>query len=107
MSNLSNVGVTAIESARKHSDVIICDEIGPMELYGTDFCESIEAIVDYNKPFICSLERKFKHPIIKKIIKSSNSKIINLTKENRDDIKKSLLIEIINNLDEKIEHNRN
>lgn len=106
LSDLASVGVTAIESARKHSDIIICDEIGPMELYSSDFCKSIETIVNSNKPFICSIQSKFKHPIINKIMNLSNSKTINLTRENRNDIKKSLLIEIINNLDDEIEHNR-
>ena len=106
LTDLSNVGITAINSAREYSDIIICDEIGPMELYSLDFCESIELLLNCNKPFICTVQSKFKHPIINKILNASNSKIVNLTKENRNDIKKPLLTEIINNLDDKIEHNR-
>ena len=106
LSDISNVGVIAINSAREYSDVVICDEIGPMELYNLDFCQSIELLLNCNKPVICSIQSKFKHPIINKIINSSNSKIINLTKENRNDIRKPLLTEIINNLDNEIEQNR-
>ncbi len=45
LESISQIGVTAIDSAVDKADVIIIDEISPMELQGKDFQEAVIRVV--------------------------------------------------------------
>ena len=68
--------------SRYDAELIIIDEVGPMELKSKKFIESIESLIkkDYNLLFTIHL--KSKHPLIQKIRMDFN--VFTLNERNRD-----------------------
>jgi len=71
--------------AVKNSNVIICDEIGPMELKSREFTDSVKKLLDVDKKVIVVLHEKIQHPLTEQFKKKS-SLIIDLNLENRENV---------------------
>jgi nucleoside-triphosphatase len=71
--------------AVKNSDVIICDEIGPMELKSREFMDSVKKLLDVGKKVIVVVHQKIHHPLIEQFKKKS-SLIIDLNLGNRENV---------------------
>ncbi len=69
-----------IESYRD-ADLIIIDEIGPMELKSRRFVEAVEGIVDRDG-LLFTIHLKSQHPLLRRI--RSEFEVLTLTEENRD-----------------------
>lgn len=50
--------------AIKNCDVIICDEIGPMELKSRESIDSVKNLIVVNKKVIVVVHHKLQHPLI-------------------------------------------
>jgi nucleoside-triphosphatase len=79
-----------LTGAIKNSDVIICDEIGPMELKSREFIDSVKNLLVVDKKAIVVVHQKLKHPLIEQFKKKS-SLIINLDLENRSKVSQILV----------------
>ncbi len=78
------IGVAALEKALNNAEIIICDEIGPMELLSNKFVKVVNEILETNKHFIGTVHWKAKHPLILKIHTLGN--IIEVTYNNRNNL---------------------
>ena len=76
--------------AVRNSDVIICDEIGPMELKSREFKDSVKSLVDVDKKVIVVVHQKLRHPLIDEF-RNKSSLLINLDSENREKVNVILL----------------
>ena len=76
--------------AVRNSDVIICDEIGPMELKSREFKDSVKSLVDVDKKVIVVVHQKLQHPLIDEF-RNKSSLLINLDLENREKVNVILL----------------
>ena len=76
--------------AVKNSDIIICDEIGPMELKSSEFTDSVSKLLDVDKKVILVLHQKIQHPLTEQFKKQS-SLIIDLNFENRENVNQILV----------------
>jgi len=76
--------------AVKNSNVIICDEIGPMELKSREFRDSVKKLLDVDKKVIVILYQKIQHPLTEQFKKKS-SLIIDLNLENRENVNQILV----------------
>jgi nucleoside-triphosphatase len=76
--------------AVKNSDVIICDEIGPMELKSREFTDSVKKLLDVDKKVIVVLHQKLLHPLTEQFKKKSIL-IMDLNLENRENINQILV----------------
>lgn len=79
-----------LSGAIKYSDVIICDEIGPMELKSREFIDSVKNLLVVDKKVVVVVHQKLQHPLIEQFKKKS-SLIINLDLENRAKVNEILL----------------
>jgi len=80
-----------------HSDILVIDEIGKMELYSERFIESLDFALENKKIF--GTLGKVNHPIISSILGRRDTKIIELTKNNRYEMGVKaikLLIDLLN-----------
>jgi nucleoside-triphosphatase len=93
LDDLDQIGAKAIEDALK-ADLIVVDEVGPMELSSRRFISAVEKAIASNKPMLVVLHQWSVHPLAKKIRK--NFRVLTVTKENRD----SLLNDLTRELDE-------
>lgn len=89
--DLDNIGAYAIENALK-CDLIVIDEIGPMELSSRRFVAAIEAAISSDKNMLVVLQEWSQHPIAKKVRKSF--KVITVTEENRDSLAEKVAKEL-------------
>ncbi|MDD1762002.1 MAG: NTPase [Methanothrix sp.] len=81
--DLDNIGAQAIESALK-CDLIVVDEVGPMELSSRRFVSAVENAISSDRPMLVVLHEWSNHRLAKKI--RSTFKVITVTRENRDTI---------------------
>ena len=76
------------------SDVIICDEIGPMELKSREFIDSVKDLLDVDKKVIVVVHRNLQHHLTDEF-RNKSSLLINLDLENREKVKEILLDKLI------------
>lgn len=81
--DLDSIGAQAIESALK-CDLIVVDEVGPMELSSRRFVSAVENAISSDRPMLVVLHEWSNHRLAKKI--RSTFKVITVTRDNRDTI---------------------
>jgi nucleoside-triphosphatase len=81
-------------NAVRNSDVIICDEIGPMELKSRELIDSARNLLDVDKKVIVVLHQKLQHLLIDEF-RNKSSLLINLDLENREKVNEILLDRLI------------
>lgn len=79
-----------LRDAVKSCDVIICDEIGPMELKSIEFVDSVKNLLEVNKKLIVVVHQKLHHPLIDQF-RNKSSLLINIDMENREKVNEILL----------------
>jgi nucleoside-triphosphatase len=81
LENLDNIGVHALENALT-CDLIVVDEVGPMELQSDKFIQAVEKVIASEMPILAVVKLGYSHPLAQTIRRTF--KIITVTKENRD-----------------------
>ena len=87
--DIERIGVPALEWALAEADVIVCDEIGRMELFCPRFCEVILQCLDSPKPLIGTLQARH-NEFLDQIRTRDDVDIITVTRDNRDALPASL-----------------
>ena len=102
LKSLSTLAPKALEHARKHSDIIVCDELGPMELFSPEFRRAVnDSILNSSKLSICVVHKRLADPLIEALKQSKEAKIYEVTYENRDNITDEIWMEVLYFLKEK------
>jgi nucleoside-triphosphatase len=83
-----------LTSAVRNSDVIICDEIGPMELKSKEFIDSVKNLLYVDKKVIVIVHQKLQH-LLTNDFRNKSSLLINLDLENRDEVNQILFDRLI------------
>jgi nucleoside-triphosphatase len=82
-----------VKNALINSDVIICDEVGPMELKSNEFIDTVKYLPKTDKKAIVVIHQKLEHPLIRELREKPNS-LININIGNREKVAKILLNEL-------------
>ncbi len=99
LDDLRRVGVKALETAQKTADVILIDEVGPMEMLGCDFQEAVLRVVSSSKPVIGIIHWRMQHPVVEAIRVRRDVSIMEVTLQNRETLHSVILAEILENMD--------
>jgi nucleoside-triphosphatase len=83
-----------LTNAIRNSDVIICDEIGPMELKSREFIDSVKNLLYVDKKVIVVVHQKLQH-LLTDEFRHRSSLLINLDLENRDKVNQILFERLI------------
>ncbi len=83
-----------LTNAVRNSDVIICDEIGPMELKSKEFIDSVKNLLEVDKKVIVVVHQKLQH-LLTDEFRNKSSLLINLDLENREKVNEILLDKLI------------
>ena len=83
LSDLNAIGATSILNALKNADVMVIDEIGPMELFSPDFKEAVMRAIESEKPMIGTIHYRARDPLITAIRAREDTEILEVTRENR------------------------
>jgi nucleoside-triphosphatase len=100
LKTLSALGVKALRHGAEKSDLIVCDEVGPMELASPEFRAAIsECFFSHDdKPAICVIHKRLVDPVIEKLKSSSRAKIVEVDYENRNDVANDVARDVLSSL---------
>lgn len=73
-----------------NSDIIICDEIGPMELKSKEFIDAARNLITTNKNVIVVVHQKLEYSLVNEFREKSSS-LISINLGNRKEVSKILL----------------
>ncbi len=82
--DLAEKGAKGLLNAIDFCDVIICDEIGPMELFSPEFRKAVKAVVESGKPVLGIVHKRLNDPLIQDIKSKPFVEVIEVTHENRE-----------------------
>lgn len=91
LQDLDQIGVNAIRNALKDAQVIVIDEIGPMELFSKAFQQVVKDAADSQKLVIGVIHQRARNPIINSIKERSDAEISEATIENRQKLHNILI----------------
>jgi len=83
LTDLTTVGAAGLRAAAETSEVIVVDEVGPMELVSPEFKRGVRACLDSGKPMLVVLHERFDDDLLN-ALRSSATSTFALTVENRD-----------------------
>ena len=87
LDSLEKIGAMAVQNAIQ-CDLIVVDEVGPMELSSRSFISAVENAIASPKPMLIVLHEWSNHPLAKKIRRTFQ--VISVTRENRDMLVKEI-----------------
>ena len=93
--DLDSIGVQAILNAINGADVVLVDEIGPMELSSERFREAIKLASDSGKPTLCTIHWRMQDQAIDSIRKREDAELLTITLENRNRLSDTIVRKIL------------
>lgn len=102
LEDLEGVGAEAIIRACKLSEVIIIDEIGPMELYSNAFINAVSMALNSGKILLGTIHYRVRATLIDMIRSREDVEIITVTYDNRDHLPKEVVNKILIGLDKDV-----
>lgn len=84
--DLNSIGVKAILNALKTADIVVIDEIGPMELLSKLFVSVVKKTLASKKPILGTIHYRVNDQFIHQIFSRNDVEIIYVTTKNREQI---------------------
>lgn len=91
LENLDGVGVAAILKAVEGLDVIVIDEVGPMELFSEKFREAVKQAAESGKLVVGIIHWKAKEELIDEMKTREDAEVYMVTFENRGNLHEVIL----------------
>jgi nucleoside-triphosphatase len=98
LTDLEAVGASAIQDATGTADIIIIDEIGPMELQLKAFMEAVMQAMDSAKPVIATVHYNAENAFVRSIKARQDAEVYEVTLENRDRVHNLIMDKIVKTL---------
>jgi nucleoside-triphosphatase len=95
LNDLEGVGVVAILEAMEKADVVVVDEVGPMELYSEKFGQAVEKLLTSSKHAILTVHYRSRDSLVLRVKELAGRRLITLTPENRDRVPDVVVGEIL------------
>ena len=100
LKDLEVVGAESIRNAVATAQVVIIDEVGPMELHSLVFKEAVVQALNSGKPVLGVIHQRARDQLIDLIRRRADAEIIEIAYANRENVHK-LLIDRVNQVLEK------
>jgi len=91
LADLENLGAESVLKAAESCDVVVIDEVGPMELFSRKFEEAAEKAVESSKLVVGIVHWKARSRLIDEMKAREDAQIFIVTIENRDSLHKIVL----------------
>lgn len=95
LDSFNSIGPTSILKALKDADIVLIDEIGPMELFSKAFKEAVQEAISSSKPVLGTIHYRAQHRLVKQIKSRNDTDMIEVTQENRDQLPALIVDKII------------
>lgn len=86
VSNVDAVSKSAISRALEKADLLVVDEIAPMEIYSDEFRRQVRRALNSEKPLIAVVHKRSKSGFIGEVKKWEDSKLFEVTEKTRDSL---------------------
>jgi nucleoside-triphosphatase len=86
LNDLENVGIQAINQAIESCDVVVIDEIGPMEVFSEKFKEATLEALNSKKVVLAILHWRAQNKLILETKNRSDARVVIVTIENREEL---------------------
>jgi len=95
MKDLESIGVNAILKAVRDAEIVVIDEVGPMELFSQAFRKALVDSLNSKKTILGTIHYRVKTPIITEIKERKDIAIIEVTHKNRVELPEKITHEIL------------
>ena len=95
LEDLEIIGAGSIREAIRIADIIVIDEVGPMELFSEAFKEAVKEAIESGKPVIGTIHYRARDPLIDAIKSREDAEVMTVTLMNRDYLHKSIIEKIL------------
>jgi len=95
LEDLESIGVNAIIRAVKEADIVVIDEVGPMELLSQAFKKALIESLKSEKTILGTIHSRAKTPLITEIKEREDVAIIEVTHKNREELPEKITHEIL------------
>lgn len=85
LADLSDVGASGLESAASTSELIVIDEVGPMELVSPEFRRAVSRCIAADKPILAVVHEKMEDDLLIEL-KAKAKETIVISVDNRDTV---------------------
>jgi len=92
LADIEQIAIPAIEGALKEAELIVIDEIAPMEFKSPAFVSTVEKALSALKPLLVTFKQNFEHPLIERIRREFS--IYEITLQNREQVFSQLLAKL-------------
>lgn len=100
LNDLEIIGACSIRNAALNAQIIIVDEIGPMELFSQAFRDAVVKAMNSGKPLLGTIHFRARDPLVNMIQSRDDAEIIEVTHENRRYIHNVLIEKVMQCLKE-------
>jgi len=83
LADLADIGAKGLEKASESSELIVVDEVGPMELVSPEFRKAIRKCIDSGKPILAVVHERLEDDLLNEL-RASATALFTLSVENRD-----------------------
>ena len=101
LEDINSLGASAIIQAVEKSDVVVIDEIGPMELLSQQFKQSVMKTFESSKPAVCTVHWNMKNQLVDETKRRVDAETFVVTYENRDRLHEQIVERIMDLLAQK------
>ncbi len=91
LNDLEAIGVKAIQSALREADLVVIDEVGPMELFSQAFKQVVKDALDSRKLVLGVIHHSARDSTIEAISKRDDMQILEVTLGNRNLLHNTLI----------------
>lgn len=82
--NIDELSETAISRALEDADLLVIDEIAPMEMHSKEFKKQVQRTLDSDKPLLAVVHKRSKSGFIGKVKQREDSRLFEVDEKTRD-----------------------
>ncbi len=98
LTDLEAIGVSSILEAIRNADIIMVDEIGPMELFSSGFREAVVQAVESDKPVLATIHFGLRNRFVNDLKNREDAQILEVTFENRKNLHNLIIDKVVQSL---------
>jgi nucleoside-triphosphatase len=95
LTDLDTIGASSILNAVADADVIVVDEIGPMELFSPTFKDAVSRAIESEKPVLGTIHYRARDSLITAIKVREDAEILEVTRENREHLHNLIIDRVV------------
>ncbi|MCQ1537293.1 NTPase [Methanosarcina sp. KYL-1] len=88
LEDLEGIGANALRNALA-CDLVVIDEVGPMELKSDEFISAVEEVLESDRPVLAVLHRSSKHPLVQRI--REEFEVLTIDEGNRNELPEKIV----------------